>query len=460
MVSSASLPAHPTSHADEPLRLLVEQLAPAHAGDAAMSAAAGLHQNDDQSARAHASARFVLLTVITVAVITYGSLYPFEFRVPAEGDGPVSTLLRSWATPPGRGDFLANILLYMPLGWFGILSLPRRMSIGLRLVLIILCGTILSVSIELAQYFDADRMTAAGDVYANSLGAILGGLGATCLSRRRWRVPLVARLSAEPIPVTLIAAWAGYRLYPYVPTIDLHKYWNALKPVILNPTLPLEDLYRHTTIWLTTFALIAALVGQRRSAMIAPLFCGCMLAARVLIVDATLSGAEIAGAAAALCLWPAMLTLSSRRRAAALFMLLGAAVIAERLQPFQFQHAARDFGWVPFRSLMKGSIAVNVMSFFEKSFLYGSLFYLFTEAGGRLRTAVFIVGGALFATSWAETYLPGRSAEITDLIMALLIASGFALLRIRHQAESPETARSGGTSPLSHSVVSFPTAET
>ena len=227
-----------------------------------------------------------------------------------------------------------------------------------------------------------------------------------------------------------------------MPTIDLHKYWNALKPVILNPTLSLEGLYRHTTIWLTIFALIAALIGQRRSAMLAPLFCGCILAARVLIVDATLSVAEITGAAVAICLWPAMLALSSRRRAAALFVLLGAAVIAERLQPFQFQHAARDFGWVPFRSLMAGSIAVNVMSFFEKSFLYGSLFYLFTEAGGRLRTAVLIVGGALFATSWAQTYLPGRSAEITDLIMALLIAGGFALLRIRQPAERTEPARS------------------
>ena len=352
----------------------------------------------------------------------------------------MSTLLRSWATLSGRGDLLANILLYMPLGWFGILSLPRRMSSGLRLVLMILCAMMLSVSIELTQYFDAGRVTAADDVYANLLGATLGGLGATFLSGRGWRVPLVAKLSADPIPVALIAAWAGYRLYPYVPTIDLHKYWNALKPVVLNPTLPLEGLYRHTTIWLTIFALIAALVGERRSAMLAPLFCGGMLAARVLIVDAKLSAAEVAGAVVAICLWPAMLALSSRRRAAALFMLLGAAVIVERLQPFQFQDVARDFGWVPFRSLMGGSIAVNVMSFFEKSFLYGSLFYLFTEAGGRLRAAVFIVGGALFATSWAQTYLPGRSAEITDLIMALLIAGGFALLRVRHRAESPETA--------------------
>ena len=122
-----------------------------------------------------------------------------------------------------------------------------------------------------------------------------------------------------------------------------------------------------------------------------------------------------------------MLALTRQRRVATLFALLGLLVIFERLRPFEFQSVGRDFGWVPFRSLVAGSIAVGVMAFFEKCFLYGSLLYLFTEAGGRLRTAVLIVSSVLLATSWAEVYLPGRSAEITDTVMALLLAGGFAL---------------------------------
>jgi hypothetical protein len=148
-----------------------------------------------------------------------------------------------------------------------------------------------------------------------------------------------------------------------------------------------------------------------------------------MIVDTQLSLAEIAGAAGAICLWPIMLALQHRQRAAALFGLLIIAVILERLEPFQFQSATRAFGWIPFRSLMVGSIGVDVMAFFEKSFLYGSLLYLFTEAGGKLRTAALIVVGILFATSWAEVHLPDRSAEITDAVMTLLIAGGVALTR-------------------------------
>ena len=123
--------------------------------------------------------------------------------------------------------------------------------------------------------------------------------------------------------------------------------------------------------------------------------------------------------------------MSCRRRAALLFLLLYVTVVAERLQPFQFQPVARNFEWVPFRSFLAGSLAVNVMAFCEKSFLYGALLFLFMVTGGSLRLAVLTVGGTIFVSSWIETYLPGRSAEITDLIMVLLLSGSFTLLRGR-----------------------------
>lgn len=392
-----------------------------------------LPRNDNPPSGMRAETKFLLLTAVTVIAIVYGSLYPFDFRIPPDGHGAVIALLRSRATgSSGRGDVIANALLYIPLGWFGILSMPRRIRVALRFSSIAIAGTTLSLTIELAQHYDVGRVTAIDDVYTNLLGTIIGGLGGIFLSGS-WRFPLTAAISANPIPAALIAAWAGYRLYPYVPTIDLHKYWNALKPAIFYRTLATEGLYRHTTIWLTIFALISELVGPRRSVLLAPFFCGGILVARVLIVDTVLSVSEIAGAGIALCLWPVMLLLSRRRRMAALFLLLGATVVIGRLQPFHFQSAARAFEWVPFRSLISGSIAVNVTSFCEKSFLYGSLLYLLTEAGARLSTAVLVVGGTLFLTSWMEVYLPGRSAEITDLLMVLLLAGAFTLLRSKRR---------------------------
>ena len=375
-----------------------------------------------------------MLLAIVVAGIVLGSLYPFDFRVPAHGDGPVATLLAGWARRPGRGDLFANILLYMPFGLCALLAMRRPAGIAPRLVLEILAGGALSVAMELSQYFDADRVTTATDVYANLLGTAIGALAGRLFRVDSRRLPL-DRLRANPVPTLLLMTWATDRLYPYEPTVDLHKYWQTLKP-LLSPSLDGWDLYRHTVIWLTLFQLVATLAGERRGRLLAPLFAFAMLAAKVLILDATLSAAEVAGAFLAAGLWP--LIAGQRWRPGLLAALLAAYVIAARLQPFTFLPAARDFGWVPFASLLAGSPGVDALSLLEKVFLYGSLLFLLAEAGLRPGRSALLVAAGLFFTSWIETWLPGRSAETTDAVLALLLAAAFALLRREAPAQVPQ----------------------
>ncbi len=293
--------------------------------------------------------------------------------------------------------------------------------------MIVASGALLSVAMELTQYYDIGRDTAATDLYANTIGTFIAAAIAILFSGR-LRFPLFQEIVARPLPALLVADWAGYRLYPYVPTIDLHKYWHALRPVVLDPIPAPVALYRHTAIWLTLFALIEAIFGRRRSAVLAPLFVVFILCARVLIISTILEAEEVVGAAVAICLWPLLLTVNHRLRAGLLFLLLGGYVVIERLQPFAFEPFARPFEWVPFNGFMTGSIEIDVLSFLEKCFLYGGLLFLLRSAGMRLALAAIVVAGMLLATSWAETYLPDRSAEITDALMTVLIAVGFALI--------------------------------
>lgn len=383
-----------------------------------------------------------IVTAIMVVIIIYGSLYPFEFSVPTSGGGPVRALLDSWANRPAASDFLANILLYMPLGFFGMLSFSRNVGFWRRLPAVIAGGMLLSLTMELLQYYDVGRDTAATDLYANTLGTLIAAAVAVLFSGR-LRVSPFRAVVARPVPALLLATWAGYRCYPYVPTIDLQKYWHALRPVVLDPTPAADALYRHVSIWLTLFALIEAIVGRHRSAVLGPLFAGVVLSARVLIVSTILSAAEVVGAAVAICLWPLLLAVSERLRAVLLPVLLGSYIVVERLEPFDFQPVGRPFGWVPFNGFMNGSVAIDALSFMEKSFLYGALLFLLHGAGMRPALAAVLVAGMLFATSWAERYLPGRSAEITDALMTLLIAAGFALIgdEPRRQADRRPASR-------------------
>ncbi len=390
---------------------------------------------------------YAIVTAVMIAVIVYGSLYPFAFRMPPHGIGPLQTLLRSWADRPGRGDFLSNILLYTPLGFFGVLALRNEVGPAKRAGATLLLGTVLCVAMELTQYYDEGRVTSFDDVYANVIGTAIGAVaGITIGDGVRW--PLLREIALNRIPALLLFAWVGYRLYPFVPTIDLHKYWNALKPVILYPSLTSYDLLRHTAAWMTIYMLIETIGRRQRPWLLLPLFTGAVLFAKVLVITTVLSVAEIAGAGVAYALW-LLLYGSARSRILVATLLLGLAITAQRLEPFQFHAAASPFGWIPFLSFMRGSTEIDVMSFLEKFFLYGSLIWLLGEAGLPRRSSAIAAAALLFVTSLAETHVAHRSAEITDTVMALMIAGIFALV---DSVRSADTLPSPASPPSSENA--------
>lgn len=373
------------------------------------------------------SPKFLTATLAVIGVILHGSLYPYEFQVPPSAVGPVATLLHSWATPPSSyGDLVANLLLYVPFGFFGAMAIRAR---GTRVFIMIMAGLLLSVGIELAQFYDAGRVTNMSDVYLNTSGATLGAIAAVLLESATGH-PLPTQVAAHPIPVMLLTAMLGYHLFPYVPTIDAHKYWQSLRPLILTPSLAPQPILRYTSLWLTTSWLVGTILGYTRSRIFLPLFIASVFAGKILIESLVLSLPEVLGAAVALALW---LVIGSSQRFATLLIaaVLCGTIVAGRLEPFHFEPTARAFGWLPFRGFLDGSLKVNTMAFMEEFFLYGSLVWLTAKAGLPLWLATLFVALLLFTTSVAELYLPGRSAEITDAVMALMIGLIMAAMRTR-----------------------------
>jgi hypothetical protein len=112
--------------------------------------------------------------------------------------------------------------------------------------------------------------------------------------------------------------------------------------------------------------------------------------------------------------------------------------VMQSLAPFQFQQTARAFGWIPFLSFMRGSMEVNALVMFEKVFTYGSLLWLLTRAGLSLGIATAVSAAMIFALRYAQIYLPGRSAEITDFVMVLILA---LVMKLLADEPSPRPAR-------------------
>lgn len=126
---------------------------------------------------------FAILTAAAVIVILFLCLSPFRFSIRHGNINAIGALVGSWAKPLQPIDFVLNIALYIPLGVFGALSSPRQRP-WRGVAIITAGGALLSIAIELAQYFDAARYTAASDVYANVLGTFLGAAAVAVLFRR------------------------------------------------------------------------------------------------------------------------------------------------------------------------------------------------------------------------------------------------------------------------------------
>ena len=149
------------------------------------------------------------LTAAVIALIAYGSLYPFNFK-PEMQDGLLSALGQlSWQRA-GRGDRISNVLLYLPLGFCLYLWLHTRLKRGRSLAMATLLGTLLSLAIEVAQVYVSSRVPSLTDLVLNAGGTLLGASASTRLSSRnrtrcrsrqsrsvsarsRWTVPPVAR---------------------------------------------------------------------------------------------------------------------------------------------------------------------------------------------------------------------------------------------------------------------------
>src|SRR6202022_5013250 len=137
-------------------------------------------------------------------------------------------LAQSWADPPGRGDFIANIFLYLPLGFFLSLALAGSGRALPRILLVTLAGGALSTTMELTQYYIAGRVSAADDVYANLIGTLLGAIVGNFAGGNFLWLP-IRELAANRVPSLLLALWLAYPLYPYVPALGLPKYCDALE---------------------------------------------------------------------------------------------------------------------------------------------------------------------------------------------------------------------------------------
>jgi len=376
------------------------------------------------------------ILAIVVALILYGSLYPWQFQARHYSHNPLWILLHTWPDGFDRyviWDVAINIALYVPLGIFGFLAVSARASRVLRVLAPLALALALSAGIEMLQIFDDSRQCSLLDVASNVAGTAVG-IAAGALYRTQLQRFLARQGTASLLrpsgALLLIACWLGYQLFPLFPVWGRTNLVNKLAAFkAVSAVAPVDTLVVFAE-WLAAACLLESIrkpmLKTKPNGVLALLLL--LLPARLMLAGRTLAWSDIVGAAAAYAAWWCL----SRRwvRRAVPFLLAGALILAE-LAPFHIaaQQGARAFNWVPFLGLFHSNWQDGFVVLFRKSFWYGSVLWLWRASGRSLAWVTAFAAAVLFVLERAQLYLPGRTPEITDAVLAVLMGVLLWLLR-------------------------------
>ena len=368
---------------------------------------------------------------IVIALILYGSLYPWQFQMRHYGHSPLWVLLHTWPTTINRyllWDVLVNVTLYIPLGIFGFLAISSRAPRFLRILAPLALALVLCASIEMFQLFDDSRNCSLSDVVSNVTGAAIG-MAAGSLYRAGLQRILTGERAASLLRPTgallLLACWLGYQIFPLFPVwgrTNILRRVAALGPIAATSWAGTLLVFAE---WLAVALLLESIRKGKINGLLALLLL--LVPGRLILVSRTLTWADIVGAAAAFIAWLCLPRFWIRRAAP---LLLTCALILYELSPFHFaSHPVGRFDWVPFRNFVLNDWQVSFVILFRKSFWYGSLLWLWRASGRGLTWAAALAAACLFAFERLQVYLPGRTPEITDAVLVLLMGLLLWLLR-------------------------------
>jgi VanZ family protein len=363
------------------------------------------------------------LLLLVIALIAYGSLYPWHFVWSRNTHGAWGALLATWPSHVDRfvlRDITINVLLYIPLGLAAFLAAAHRHSRLVAGTSALLLGAALSTSMEIIQIYVPGRISSLLDIETNIAGTLVGISAALVLQTRIEALLLRPRRLARSAAL-LLGAWAVFQFYPFFPALSQAKLRHSLAS-LASGRLSLDGVWADAAEWFAAALALGAVTVRMRWWWLAGALMA--LAARMLIATRDVTPDEIGGVALA-CLLLAVIPERFQLRAGVAAMAL--ALVLRELEPFRFTAPAQAFSWVPFAPTFDSESQGAMVILARKAFDYGALVWLLRKWGVRYVWAGLLVAAGLFAFELLQVYQPGRTPEITDAVVAVLMTAALWL---------------------------------
>jgi hypothetical protein len=369
------------------------------------------------------------ILALIALLIAYGSLYPGNFS--SADENALKAFLGDWRLFTSTGDVLGNIALFFPLGMAGVLLPSNRKDGATQFARLFFFALVFAFALQLAQVWLPSRSAALADVIWNMVGMSLGASAAYLIGTE----PRVRRTShaAVLVPRFIIALWLLAELLPLVPTLDLQKMKDALKPLLFQFDFSFSQTILHAAGILAAGSALGMTV--RHPSLWMGIFIALVLAGKVVIINHVVDASLLAGVSIGYITY-----LGAARRGNAQifhtsFWLLLAAWTITALTPLSFAPGGA-FNGIPFATMLRGSMETAAQEIARSLFIYTALIWL---AG---KTRISIGKATLGLAIWAcvieliQMTLLGRTADVTEPMLLLTI--GWVLSSLRESVPTPE----------------------
>ncbi|MDW2983314.1 VanZ family protein [Rhodanobacter sp. KK11] len=373
------------------------------------------------AARARSKHLRRMLLGACVCLIIYGTLYPFTgWRTPGNFHRLFSAAALDHVS---AADVLANVFLYMPLGFLS--ALGRRLR---TIPVILLAALLLSLGVEILQAFLPERVASWLDVATNVFGAGAGAVLATAAAMTHWpdggwgRNPAL-RLPGDRVAwlgMAALAAWGCAQLIPFVPSLDVSALKAGLQPLwhTLQGARPVDlwcaAVYAAATAVLTiTGGSVLRLRNRSGAAAV------CLLAVlplKVLVTGRQLSPEALAGTCVGVALGVVLWASGRRRALVGGALLIPVYIVAEGLHPGAPNIVLHAFNWIPLHAQLAEPIngLANLADAVWPPLALACLcLRLEMRSLWYLLPAVVLL---LFAVEWTQLWIPGRYPDITAVL--------------------------------------------
>lgn len=311
------------------------------------------------------------LFLFSIFVITYGSLFPFNFQYVNWQEEGRNALFATSLLDGKFADVIGNIILFLPFGFAGTALITRENKQRQYYFYLFLFGGALALGLQILQIYVPYRVPALYDAAWNYVGIFIGGLAARFMSNR---YPDMLAAEDKMALLALSLCWILFLLTPFIFSFNMGVLQENIR-IHLNPTeYRFANIIFYTGIWLSYKKLIDEIRPGKRQFLLSLEFAVAVtLIVKIFIYRNIIEPELLPGGIIAIMMLRSHLFKKINPYKIAAAMLVPT-MFYNSIYPLEFyDNPFKEFMWVPFSELFSDDMLPIVRTVFYKTFAYGAI---------------------------------------------------------------------------------------